>query len=122
MRSAAMVLGTIGGLLMLVVGFVAFGYTEVIYRWGEVPNWMELPENVDALRGASLLAPVLAIAGAAMARHRALLGGVLLLISAGGLYWAFGFGLFTMFPIAMCGLAGVLAVTAGRPDQPVRHF
>lgn len=34
--------------------------------------------------------------------------GALLLISAAAIWYAFGFGVFTMFPIAMCGLGGIL--------------
>ena len=45
-----------------------------------------------------------------------------MLIAAGGIYHAFGFGLFTMFPIAFCGLAGVLALAAGKPDEEKAHF
>jgi hypothetical protein len=68
------------------------------------------------VRVASLMAPVLAIAGGAMARSANTVAGVLLLLSAAGMYHAFGFGVFTMFPIAMCGLAGVLALAARQPD------
>ena len=57
-----------------------------------------------------------------MARARALWGGVLMLISAAGMYYAFGFNVFTMFPIAFAGLGGVLAVAAGKPDEPKAHF
>ena len=45
-----------------------------------------------------------------MARARALVGGVLMLASAALMFYAFGFNVFTMFPIGMCGLAGVFAV------------
>ena len=41
----------------------------------------------------------------AMARARALWGGILMLLSAGGMYYAFGFNVFTMFPIAFAALA-----------------
>jgi hypothetical protein len=55
-----------------------------------------------------------------MARARALWGGILMLLAAGGIYHAFGFGVFTMFPIAFCGLAGVLALAAGNPTRKRR--
>ena len=44
------------------------------------------------------------------------IGGGLLLASAAGMSFAFGYGVFTMFPIAMAGLGGVLALAARRPD------
>jgi hypothetical protein len=57
-----------------------------------------------------------------MARARALWGGILLLVASVGLYHAFGIGVFTVFPLAFCGLAGVLALAAGRPDEEKAHF
>jgi len=122
MRNAAAALGLIGGLLALLMGIVSFGYTEAIYRWGEWPNIAELPENVDAVRAMSVIAPLLAIAGASMAKYRALWGGIAMAISAGGLFWAFGIGFFSIFPISMIALAAVLALAAGRPDEPKSHF
>lgn len=122
MRNAAAALGLIGGLLALLMGMVSFGYTEALYTWGEWPDLAELPENVDTVRAMSVIAPLLAIAGAAMAKYRALWGGIALAISAVGLYWAFGIGFFSIFPISMIALAAILALAAGRPDEPKSHF
>ena len=122
MRNAALVLGIIAGVIGMIVGFFGFGYTEVISKYGELEGLAEQVENVELVRTMSLLSPILAIAGGAMAKVRALWGGLLLLASAGGMYWAFGFNVFTMFPIAFAGLAGVLAVAAGKPDEPKAHF
>ena len=122
MRHAAAALGLIGGLLALVMGLVSFGYTEVLYRWGEVPDLAEMPENVDAVRAMSVMGPLLAIAGAAMAPYRALWGGLALGASAAGLYWAFGIGAFSIFPVTMLALASMLALVARRPDRPTSHF
>lgn len=122
MRNAALVLGLIVGIVGMIVGFFSYGYTVAIAHFGEVDGFLEQVTNVDVIRTASLLSPLLAIAGGAMARARALLGGLLMLISAGGMYYAFGFNVFTMFPIAFVGLGGVLAVAAGKPDEPKAHF
>lgn len=122
MRNAALVLGIIGGLLGMLVGFVSYGYTEAISRWGEIPDLAEQVENVDLIRFVSVLAPILALAGGAMAKVRALWGGIMLLVSAAGFYYAFGFGVFTMFPISLTALAGFFAIVAGKPDEPKAHF
>ncbi|MBT8425549.1 MAG: hypothetical protein KJO67_11280 [Silicimonas sp.] len=122
MRNAAAALGLIGGLLALLMGMVSFGYTEALYRWGEVPDLAEMPEHVDVVRAMSVIAPLLAIAGAAMAKYRALWGGLALAAAAAGLYLAFGLGFFSIFPVSMCALAAILALAAGRPDEPKRHF
>ncbi|MCG6902136.1 MAG: hypothetical protein LJE68_05590 [Rhodobacter sp.] len=116
MRNAALTLGIIGGLVGMIVGFFSYGYVEFIDWFGEVEDVAGQVSNPVLIKTASLLAPLLAIAGGAMARSQALTGGVLLLISAAGMLYAFGFGVFTMFPIAMCALGGVLALAARQPD------
>ncbi|PJE31916.1 hypothetical protein SAMN06297129_1956 [Pseudooceanicola antarcticus] len=122
MRNAALILGLVGGLMALVVGFAAYGYTEAIRAWGEVDGLFHQVANVEAMRTAGLLSPILAIAGAGMARSRALWAGVLMLASVAGFYMGFGVTFFTLFPMAFIAIAGLLALAAGRPDEPVRHF
>ena len=122
MRNAALVLGLIGGILSLIVGFFVYGYSVFIDWFGEIPDVAHQLDNPQLLKAVAFIAPLLAIAGGAMARARALWGGVLMLLSAAGILYAFGFGVFTMFPIAFCGLGGVLAIAAGRPDEERAHF
>lgn len=122
MRNAAMFLGVIAGLIAMIIGFVSYGYITAVETWGEVDGMIKQVENQDLVRAMSLLAPMLAIAGGAMARSRALWGGILLILSAGGMYYAFGFNVFTMFPIAFAGTGGLLAVAAGKPDEEKAHF
>lgn len=116
MRNAALILGIIGGLWGMLIGFFSYGYTEVIDRFGDLGEVARQVDDVALIRLTSLIAPVLAIAGGAMARSQHVAAGVLLLVSTAGMYHAFGFGVFTMFPIAMCGLGGVLALLARTPD------
>jgi len=122
MRNAALTLGLIAGISGMIVGFFSYGYTAAVDRLGEIDGLVEQVANVETIRVMSILAPMLAIAGGAMARARALWGGVLLLLSTAGMYYAFGFNVFTMFPIAFAGVAGLLAVAAGKPDEPKAHF
>ncbi|NVK99787.1 hypothetical protein, partial [Ruegeria pomeroyi] len=93
-----------------------------VEHFGEIDGLAEQLENADLVQMTSIIAPMLAIAGGAMARARALWGGVLLLVSAAGMYHAFGFNVFTMFPIAFAAVGGVLGVAAGKPDEPKAHF
>ncbi len=116
MRNAALVLGIIGGVWAMFVGFFGYGYTEVIKQNAEVQSWIWQVDHPGLIRMASFLAPVLAIAGAAMARSRNVAAGILELAAAALLMYGFGFNVFTMFPIAMLGLGGVLALAASQPD------
>lgn len=122
MRNAAATLGVIGGVIGIIVGFFGYGYVAFINWFGEVPDLAEQVKNPGLVQAASILSPLLAIAGGAMAKIRALWGGVLLLLSAAGMYFAFGFNVGTMFPIALCGVGGLLAIAAGKPDEPKAHF
>jgi predicted small integral membrane protein len=116
MRNAALILGIIGGIWAMFVGFFGYGYTEIIAKNAEVQSWFWQVDRPGLIRLASFLAPVLAIAGAAMARSRNLAAGVLELLAGTLLWYAFGFNVFTMFPIAMLGLGGALALAARQPD------
>lgn len=122
MRNAALILGIVGGLIAMVVGFFSYGYTVVTERHSEVGQMFGFVDDVQLIRIASFLGPLLAIAGGAMARVRALWGGVLMLVAAALMYHAFGFGVFTMFPIGFCVVGGLLALAAGKPDEPKAHF
>ena len=122
MRNAALILGLIGGLWALTIGFFVYGYIAFIDWFGEVPDLAHQVEDPALYRLVAVAAPVLAIAGAGMARARALWGGLLLLMATVGLYLAYGLGVFTVFPLAFCGMAGLLALAAGRPDEETAHF
>ncbi len=122
MRNAALTLGIIAGVIGMIVGFFGFGYTELARNVREVEEMFGMFKDPDTVRIVSVLAPLLAIAGGAMAKARALWGGLLLLASAAAFYHAFGFNVFTMFPIAFAGLGGVLALAAGKPDEEKAHF
>ena len=122
MRNAAMILGVIAGLIGMIVGFFGYGFVELIDQFGEIEGIAEQVENPELIQTASIVAPLLAIVGGAMAHSRALIAGILLLISAAGMYYAFGFGVFTMFPIAFAGVAGLLGLAARKPDEPKAHF
>ncbi|WP_108814580.1 hypothetical protein [Loktanella sp. Alg231-35] len=122
MRNAAMTLGLIAGLMGIFVGLFGFGYAELSERRPEVGEIFGLLENPAFIQFASFMAPLLAIAGGAMAKARALWGGILMILAALCFHTAFGFNVFTMFPIGFAALGGLLAVAAGKPDEPKAHF
>lgn len=122
MRNAALVLGIIAGILGMIVGLVSFGWTELMAARPQLDESFGNFVNPTLVRVVSIGSPILAIAGGAMAKVQALWGGILLLISAAGMQIAFGFNAATMFPIAMAALGGVMALAAGKPDEPKAHF
>ena len=122
MRNAAMVLGLIAGIMGIFVGLFGYGYATVSEQHAEIGEVFGLLENPAFIKFSSFAAPLLAIAGGAMAKARALWGGIALLISAALFYFAFGFNVGTMFPIGFAGLGGLLAIAAGKPDEEKAHF
>ena len=116
MRNAAMILGIIGGIVGMVVGFFGYGFAVLGEMFSEVSEAAteigaeKVVEDPLTIKLIGLGAPILAIAGAAMAPSRPAIAAILLLVSAGGIFYGFEFNVFTMFPIGMIGLAGVLAV------------
>lgn len=121
MRNAAMVLGLIAGLMGIFVGLFGYGYSELAVARPEVNEFFSL-ENPELIRFASFVAPLLAIAGGAMAKARALWGGGLMLLAGVLFYVSFGFNIATMFPIGFAIVGGILGVAAGKPDEPKAHF
>jgi hypothetical protein len=122
MRNAALVLGIIAGIFGMFVGFFSFGWTEFVEARPEAEEVFGNFINPGFVRAVSIAGPILAIAGGAMAKVRALWGGIALLLSGGLMMAAFGFNVITMFPISMALLGGLLAVAAGKPDEPKAHF
>jgi hypothetical protein len=116
MKNAAMVLGIIGGVVGMVVGFFGYGFAEVGSWFSETTNGLTdnvlgTGENADRSRFVGLFAPIFSIAGGAMSPGRPVTGAILMIVSAVGMYWGFNFNVFTMFPIAMCLVAGILGLT-----------
>lgn len=122
MRNAALTLGLIAGIIGIFVGLFGYGYATLTERHTAVGDLFGVFDNPGMIRFASFMAPLLAIAGGAMAKARALWGGVLMIVSAAAFYAAFGFNVATMFPIGFAALGGILAIAAGKPDEPKAHF
>ena len=120
MKNAAVVLGILGGVLGMITGFFVYGFVEFL-GWfnGEVDqDVLREPENAQRLVVVGIAAPVLALAGGAMAHPRPSIGGALLAVSAAGMLWAYGVGVFTMFPIVLTGLAALFALLGRATKEP----
>lgn len=126
MRNAAFILGIIGGIVGMIVGFFAYGFAALGEMWEAFSG---LAREAGAARVVAdpmkiklvgLFAPILAIAGGAMAPSRPAIACALLAASAAGMWWAFDFNAFTMFPIAMSAIASLFALLGAltAPVQP----
>ena len=113
MKNAAMVLGIIGGVVGMVVGFFGYGWTEVAGWFSSVSDGLSDKvienDNPDRVRFVSLFAPILSIAGGAMSPGRPLIGAVLTAQSHGLTPYA-TIGYRYMFLICLAG--GALSLAA----------
>lgn len=125
MRNAAFILGVIGGIVGMIVGFFAYGFAALGEMWqtfseaADVAGAARVTEDPLTAKLAGLFAPILAIAGGALAPSRPIGAAPLLGISAAGMFWAFDFNAFTMFPITMSAVAAIFAL-AGALTAPVQ--
>lgn len=116
MRNAALFLGIIAGLAGMVVGFFGYGFAVLGEMWTGFTEAAgdagvgEIVENPLLTKVLAIGAPILAIAGGAMAPSRPAVATILLVLSALGMYAGFDFNVFTMFPIGMSALAGLFAL------------
>ena len=113
MKNAAVILGIIGGVVGMIVGFFVYGWVEFT-DWfnAEVNDVIEPTANAARWQIVGLVSPILAIAGGAMSGVRPVIGAILMFVSAAGMLWGLGFGVFTMFPIALCAVGGLLGILA----------
>ena len=86
MKNAAMVLGIIGGVVGMVVGFFGYGFAEIGCWFSDATNGLTdehlgTGENADRTRFVGLFGPILGIAGGAMSPGRPKMGAVLMLLS-----------------------------------------
>ncbi|MEM6662539.1 MAG: hypothetical protein AAF666_10230 [Pseudomonadota bacterium] len=128
MRNAAMILAIIGGIIGMIVGFFGYGFAvlgEMFDEFTQAAREVGVDEVVDDPLTTKLIglgAPIVAIAGGAMAPSRPAIAALLILASTVAMYYGFDFNVFTMFPIGMCGLAAVLAVLgAVLPPKEAHH-
>lgn len=110
MRTSAMVIGLLGGLMGVVIGIVGFA----------LGDWVAGSDaNVGTIiKVVSVAVPLAALIGAAIVRGRPLIGAVLMLASAVALAVLTDFGAYGYITIALLGLAGLLGLLGMRGSRP----
>jgi hypothetical protein len=98
MLVGALILGILGGVFGLGVGL--FGYAL-----GGIAG-----QGLFQL--VSIAIPIVSIVGGGMAKAKPVIGGILMLLSAAGMIWLFGFNFFTAIAIILSGIGGALALLA----------
>lgn len=116
MKTAAMVLGIIGGILALVfVGLVGFWAGRV---YGEIGGFLGLGGLGIEMIVLSLGLPVLGLIGGTIVRSRAILGGTLMLASGAVILTWLGFQSGTLVAAVPLVLGGILGLVVGVRQEP----
>src|SRR5262245_17401125 len=99
MLTAALILGVLGGAFGMAIGLLGYG-TAVDVAGADA---------AVALRVVSIAIPAAGLLGGAFAREKSIIGGTLMLLSAGSMGLCFGYDRFTAVPMVLSGLGAVSA-------------
>jgi hypothetical protein len=107
MKTGALVLGIIGGLVALLYGLIGYGLGSLAE--GAV-------EGAGLLRLLSIALPVAALSGAGMVKAKPIIGAVLMAIAAIGFVLILGFNFFSLIPVVLLGLGALLGFLGSQED------
>ncbi len=108
MKSGAMVLGIIGGLIALIYGFVGFGLGSLADAGQAGSGTM--------VKFLSLVLPIAALIGAGMVKSKPVVGAVLMALAGLGFVLVLGFNFFSLIPVVLLGLAAILGFLSMQED------
>jgi len=103
MKTGALVLGIIGGLVALLYGLIGYGLGS-------------LAEGAGPLKLLSIALPVAALSGAGMVKAKPIIGAVLMAIAAIGFVLILGFNFFSLIPVVLLGLGALFGFLGSQED------
>ncbi|MBL9052889.1 MAG: hypothetical protein JNN02_04075 [Tabrizicola sp.] len=106
-----MVLGLIGGVLALIVGAIGFAATSTLGSWASAVSFDEGAEQMRFYSTLSILLPILGLVGAGLSGRSALLAAGLMGVSAAGMLYVFGIGVFSIICGGLLGVGALLILT-----------
>ena len=108
MRTGALVLGIIGGVIALLYGLVGYGLADL----GSAVEG----EGAGLLRFTSIALPVAALTGAGMVKSKPGIGAALMAIVAVSFVAILGFNFFSLMPVVLLGLGALLGFLGIQED------
>jgi len=109
MKTGALVLGIIGGLVALLYGLIGYGLGSLAEGAGGV-------EGAGLLKLLSIALPVAALSGAGMVKAKPIIGAVLMAIAAIGFVLILGFNFFSLIPVVLLGLGALFGFLGSQED------
>lgn len=108
MKTGALVLGIIGGLIALIYGLVGYGIGSLGSAVGV--------EGSGMVKLVSIALPIAALIGAGMVKAKPLIGAALMAIGAIGFVLILGFNFFSLIPVVLLGLGALLGFLGMQED------
>jgi len=108
MKTGALVLGIVGGLIALIYGLVGYGIGSLGSSAGA--------EGAGLVKLLSIGLPVAALIGAGMVKAKPVIGAVLMAIAAIGFVLILGFNFFSLIPVVLLGLGALLGFLGSQED------
>lgn len=106
MKTGAMVLGIIGGIIAFLMGLLLFGL-------GQLGSELEV-EGSGIVQVLSLAIPVVALVGASIVKSKTLIGGLLMLASAIAMVVVLGINFFSLLPGIPLLIGGTLGLISSK--------
>ncbi|MFW6288356.1 MAG: hypothetical protein ACOC2Q_01090 [Spirochaetota bacterium] len=109
MKTGAAILGILGGAIALIIGVVSFFV-------GDLGETLGIEGSVG-LQIISLALPIAALIGGGIAPKSGVVGGLLMLVSAGGILIVLEIGVFSLITAIPIGIGALLAFIGSATDQ-----
>jgi len=106
MKTGALVLGIIGGLVALLYGLLGYGLASLAGG----------AEGAGLLKLLSIALPIAALIGAGMVKAKPVIGAALMAIGAIGFVLILGFNFFSLIPVVLLGLGALLGFLGSQED------
>ena len=108
MKTGALVLGIIGGLVALLYGLLGYGL-------GSLADAGEAGSG-GAVKLLSIGLPIAALVGAGMVKAKPIIGAALMAIAAIGFVLILGFNFFSLIPVTLLGIGALLGFLGMQED------
>lgn len=108
MKTGALVLGIIGGLIALLYGFLGYSLGSFVGATGQ--------EGGGLIKFLSLALPIAALIGAGIVKAKPLIGAILMAVAAVGFVIILGFNFFSLIPVVLLGLGALLGFLGMQED------
>lgn len=116
-----MILGIIGAVISLLVGAVGYSASSTLGSWASAVEYQEGAASMQFYAIMSIVLPIVGLVGSGITSKNAKLGAALMGVSAVGILWAFGIGIFSIICSVLLGVGSVLVFLDSEKVAPQQN-